>query len=114
MTRGGNESEVADGLEFVGTTFSCTHTIGQQVRGTNVLHDSSGALGADRRGAISIQVLQEFYVNATRKIAEPLNHDVAVDRLRALRCCRCTFRREMTSSTRPNSRTGVRCPSGMS
>lgn len=43
-----------------------------------------GDLGAQRRGAASIQVLQEFYVNATRKIAEPLAHDDAIGRLRAL------------------------------
>ena len=29
-------------------------------------------------------MLQEFYVNATRKIAEPLSHDVAIGRLRIL------------------------------
>ncbi len=43
-----------------------------------------GRLGARRRGAVSVQVLQEFYVNATRKIAVPLPHDVALDRMRAL------------------------------
>ena len=30
-----------------------------------------------RRGAISIQVIQEFYVNVTRKIAIPLSGDIA-------------------------------------
>lgn len=29
-------------------------------------------LGRARRGALSVQVLQEFYVNAVRKIASPL------------------------------------------
>lgn len=43
-----------------------------------------GDLGARRRGALSIQVLQEFYVNATRKLAEPLAHDLALGRVRAL------------------------------
>lgn len=43
-----------------------------------------GDLGARRRAATSVQVLQEFYVNATRRIAEPLTHDLAVERLRAL------------------------------
>lgn len=43
-----------------------------------------GALGTDRRGALSIQVLQEFYVNATRKIAAPLDPDAAMDRVRVL------------------------------
>lgn len=43
-----------------------------------------GHLGSRRRAATSVQVLQEFYVNATRKIARPLSHDLAVERLRAL------------------------------
>lgn len=43
-----------------------------------------GDLGAARLGALSVQVLQEFYVNATRKIAEPLSHAVALGRLRIL------------------------------
>jgi predicted nucleic acid-binding protein len=30
------------------------------------------SLGRRRRGAVSVQVLQEFFVNATRKIEEPL------------------------------------------
>jgi len=41
-------------------------------------------LGRTRRGALSVQVLQEFYVNAVRKIARPLAPDVAHDRLQAL------------------------------
>lgn len=43
-----------------------------------------GRLGRDRRGALSVQVLQEFYVNAVTKIAEPLAPDQARDRLRVL------------------------------
>jgi predicted nucleic acid-binding protein len=43
-----------------------------------------GDLGAQRQGAVSVQVLQEFFVNATRKIAEPLSHQAAMDRLRVL------------------------------
>lgn len=43
-----------------------------------------GELGAQRKGAISVQVLQEFYVNVTRKITRPLDHDTAVARLRVL------------------------------
>ena len=86
MTGGGHESEVADGLEFVDTNV----LLYAYDRSAGARHERAaqlvGALGADRRGAISIQVLQEFYVNATRKIAEPLDHGVAVDRLRALRC----------------------------
>lgn len=43
-----------------------------------------GHLGRERRGALSVQVLQEFYVNATRKIAVPLTPEVALERLRVL------------------------------
>jgi predicted nucleic acid-binding protein len=43
-----------------------------------------GQLGRARRGAISVQVLQEFYVNATRKIAAPLTADQARARLQVL------------------------------
>jgi predicted nucleic acid-binding protein len=34
-------------------------------------------LWSQRTGVLSLQVLQEFYVNATRKIASPLPKDVA-------------------------------------
>lgn len=43
-----------------------------------------GVLGRRRDGALSVQVLQEFYVNAVGKIAEPLDPDVARERVRAL------------------------------
>jgi predicted nucleic acid-binding protein len=35
------------------------------------------ALWSERAGALSMQVLQEFYVNVTRKITSPLRKDVA-------------------------------------
>ena len=38
-----------------------------------VLHE----LWSERTGVLSMQVLQEFYVNVTRKIASPLSKDVA-------------------------------------
>jgi predicted nucleic acid-binding protein len=41
-------------------------------------------LWSERRGAISVQVLQEFFVNSTRKVAAPLTPEAAVDRLRSL------------------------------
>lgn len=41
-------------------------------------------LGTSRRGAISVQVLQEFYVNVTRKCAVPLTASSAQSRLRVL------------------------------
>ncbi len=45
-------------------------------------HQLVARLGRDREAAISVQVLQEFYVNATRKIAAPLSPDEARTRLR--------------------------------
>ena len=36
-----------------------------------------GELWSERTGVLSMQVLQEFYVNVTRKIAFPLSQDVA-------------------------------------
>ncbi len=41
-------------------------------------------LGRSRTGAVSVQVLQEFHVNATRKIAVPLSAAAVRDRLRIL------------------------------
>lgn len=46
--------------------------------------DLVGGLGRARRGAISIQVLQEFYVNAVAKIAGRLEPEEARRRLRVL------------------------------
>lgn len=43
-----------------------------------------GELGRTRRGAISIQVLQKFYVNAVAKIAGRLEPEEARRRLRVL------------------------------
>lgn len=43
-----------------------------------------GALGRTRTGALSVQVLQEFYVNAVRKISSPLPPDMARKRVVAL------------------------------
>jgi predicted nucleic acid-binding protein len=36
-----------------------------------------GELWTERSGVLSMQVLQEFYVNVTRKIASPLSKDLA-------------------------------------
>jgi predicted nucleic acid-binding protein len=51
-------------------------------------HEAAGALvdrlWRERRGAVSVQVLQEFYVNATRKGRKTANPEVAVDRLKSL------------------------------
>ncbi|BBZ13107.1 PIN domain-containing protein [Mycobacterium branderi] len=51
-------------------------------------HDAAADLVArlwrERNGAISVQVLQEFFVNATQKVAAPLTPEAAIDRLRSL------------------------------
>jgi predicted nucleic acid-binding protein len=46
--------------------------------------DLLGRLWSERIGAISVQVLQEFFVNATRKVAAPVTPEAAIDRLRSL------------------------------
>jgi predicted nucleic acid-binding protein len=46
--------------------------------------DLVSRLGRSRTGVISVQVLQEFHVNATRKIAVPLTPAAVRDRLRIL------------------------------
>jgi predicted nucleic acid-binding protein len=46
--------------------------------------DLVGRLGRERTGALSVQVLQEFYVNAVAKIKQPLSPEAARQRLRAL------------------------------
>lgn len=46
--------------------------------------DLISRLGRTRSGALSVQVLQEFYVNATRNIAVPLSPSSARERVRAL------------------------------
>lgn len=43
-----------------------------------------GDLAVRRQAAISVQVLQEFYVNVTRKIAVRLSPELAIERLQAL------------------------------
>lgn len=43
-----------------------------------------GELGRRRDGALSVQVLQEFYVNATRKVAVPMTPSDAIERVGVL------------------------------
>lgn len=49
-----------------------------------VARELVGRLGRERSGAISIQVLQEFYVNAVQKIAARLTPGDARSRVQAL------------------------------
>lgn len=46
--------------------------------------DLVGTLGRNRQGVLSVQVLQEFYVNATRKLAVRLSAAEARERVRTL------------------------------
>ena len=46
--------------------------------------DLVSTLGRTRTGALSVQVLQEFYVNAVGKIAQPLSPTDGRDRVRNL------------------------------
>lgn len=71
------------GLSFVDTNvllYAYDATAGER-------HDRAAGLVGDlaqrRLAATSVQVLQEFYVNATRKIAQPLTHNSALERIRA-------------------------------
>ena len=73
-----------EALEFVDTNVLLYAYDGSAGQRHDVAATLVGRLGARRKAAISIQVLQEFYVNATRKIAQPLSHDLAVERLRVL------------------------------
>ncbi|MBS1675465.1 MAG: PIN domain-containing protein [Actinobacteria bacterium] len=71
-------------LEFVDTSILLhAYDVGAGVR-----HDQAAELltrlGRARTGVISVQVLQEFHVNATRKIAVPLTPSAARDRVRVL------------------------------
>jgi predicted nucleic acid-binding protein len=72
-----------DGLSFIDTNvllYAYDASAGQR-------HDRAAGLvnklAAKRRATTSVQVLQEFYVNSTRKIAEPLAPKTALDRIRA-------------------------------
>lgn len=61
-------------------------------------HDAAAALVRDiwerRHGVISTQVLQEFYVNVTRKISMPLSHA----RARGILQCYFSWQVELNSS----------------
>ena len=70
--------------EFVDTNvllYAYDVTAGERHR---LARELVGRLGRTRAGVLSVQVLQEFYVNATRKIAEPLSPESARERVRAL------------------------------
>ncbi|MGH3561127.1 MAG: PIN domain-containing protein [Mycobacterium sp.] len=71
-------------MEFVDTNillYAYVATASEKHEAASALFDR---LWRERRGAISVQVLQEFYVNATRKITKTIDPEVAVDRLKSL------------------------------
>jgi predicted nucleic acid-binding protein len=71
-------------MEFVDTNillYAYDPAAGERHEAASALVDR---LWRDRRGAISVQVLQEFYVSATRKVAKTIDPHAAVDRLKSL------------------------------
>lgn len=64
-------------LEFVDTNILiCAHDLsaGQKhIKANSLIR----RLWEDRNGCLSIQVLQEFYVNVTQKVTKPLASEVA-------------------------------------
>jgi len=72
------------GLEFVDTNvllYAYDRSAGRRHERARSL---VARLGRDRVGAVSIQVLQEFHVNATSKIARPLSSAAARERIQTL------------------------------
>ncbi|WP_067966651.1 PIN domain-containing protein [Mycolicibacter icosiumassiliensis] len=71
-------------MEFVDTSillYAYDATAGERHESARALVDR---LWRERRGALSVQVLQEFYVNATCKAATPVDPKSAADRLKSL------------------------------
>jgi predicted nucleic acid-binding protein len=71
-------------MEFVDTNillYAYDAAAGEKHQAASALVDR---LWRERRGAISVQVLQEFYVNVTRKVAKTIDPAVAVERLKSL------------------------------
>lgn len=70
--------------EFVDTNVLLCAYDGSAGERHRVARELVGNLGRQRQGVLSVQVLQEFYVIATRKIAAPLSADHARRRLQTL------------------------------
>lgn len=71
-------------MEFVDTNillYAYDAAAGERHEAASALVDR---LWRERRGAISVQVLQEFYVNATGKVRKTIDPEVAVDTLKSL------------------------------
>jgi predicted nucleic acid-binding protein len=64
-----------------------------------IARDLLRELWSERTGVLSMQVLQEFYVNVTRKIASPLSRDLALRIVGAYETwCVETTPKEMTTA----------------
>jgi predicted nucleic acid-binding protein len=71
-------------MEFVDTNILlCAYDVAAGER-HEAAHSLVDRLWRERRGAISVQVLQEFYVNATRKVAKRIDPEAAADTLKSL------------------------------
>jgi predicted nucleic acid-binding protein len=71
-------------MEFVDTNillYAYDAAAGEKHEAASALVDR---LWREQRGVISVQVLQEFYVNATRKITKTIAAEIAVDTLKSL------------------------------
>ena len=71
-------------MEFVDTNvllYANDATAGERHEAARALVDR---LWRDRCGALSIQVLQEFFVNVTRKVAKPIDPESAAERMKSL------------------------------
>ncbi|MDR1767112.1 MAG: PIN domain-containing protein [Propionibacteriaceae bacterium] len=69
-------------LEFVDTNILLYAYDPSAAAKHNAARDLLARLVGEHSAAVSVQILQEFYVNATRKIAVPLTHEDALARLR--------------------------------
>lgn len=66
-------------LEFVDTNILLYAVDATELAKHHIASELVGSLWARRCGCLSIQVLQEFYVNATRKISFPLTSQEALE-----------------------------------
>jgi predicted nucleic acid-binding protein len=71
-------------MEFVDTNILLYAYVATDSEKREVASALVDRLWRERCGAISVQVLQEFYVNATRKISKTSDPEIAVDRLKSL------------------------------
>jgi predicted nucleic acid-binding protein len=71
-------------MQFVDTNIVLYAYDTSQAGRHSIARELVGRLGRERIGALSVQVLQEFYVNAVSKIEKRLTPSQARDRIRVL------------------------------